>query len=166
MCLDDDRAQLNALLELESLQRLTINYDAVFVPTPINPFRNITHLHLYVFFTQNLDLDHLCARLSLMPSLTHVALEALPFTPQFYAALHENTRLQCIVLLYDSMHTMMDARPLVDDHRFVCILQETTHFQLKVDWLRSVLGIGKDYWARAETFITDRLAGRIIDKGE
>jgi hypothetical protein len=36
--------------------------------------------------------------------------------------------------------------------------------QLHVDWLCNVLGTGKDYWAHAETFITDRLAGRI--KGE
>jgi hypothetical protein len=163
MCLDSYK-ELDALLELESLQRLTINYDAAFVSTSINLLRNITHLHLYeVFAHHNLDLDHLCARLSLMPSLTHVVLEALPFTSQFYTALHENMCLQCIVFLYDSIHTMMDARPLVDDHRFVCILQETQS-QLHVDWLRDVLGTGKDYWARAETFIADRLAGRI--KGE
>ncbi|KAJ7909700.1 hypothetical protein B0H13DRAFT_2661374 [Mycena leptocephala] len=160
MCLDSYK-ELDALLELESLQRLTINYDAAFVSTPIDLLRNITHLHLYEVFTHpNLDLDHLCARLSLMPSLTHVILEALPFTPQFYTALHENMRLQCIVFLYDSIHTIMDARPLVDDHRFVCILQEAQS-QLHVDWLRDVLGTGKDYWARAVAFIADRLAGRI-----
>ncbi|KAJ7909704.1 hypothetical protein B0H13DRAFT_1877509 [Mycena leptocephala] len=115
MCLDRyTDSELNALLELESLQRLTINYNAAFVSSLINLFCNVT-------IPTILDFDHLC----------------------------------CIVLRYYSMHTSMDARPLVDDHRFVHILLET-YVQQEVDWLRDVLGTSKDYWVRAETFITDR----------
>jgi hypothetical protein len=145
---------LGALGALNCLHRLTIDATALMEPSAVTVphpmFRTVTHLDLTTF--EPVPVHALCARLSCMPHLTHLALNSSSHIAALNSGLRADARLdarlECIVRLYSGAIDRIRATPtpLSDDGRFVCIKQ-TTDFRL--DWLRGA-DSGEDYWALAE----------------
>ncbi|KAJ6589684.1 hypothetical protein B0H19DRAFT_1249211 [Mycena capillaripes] len=151
-----DPQYLHALGRLQSLTHLTMEIKPLFTPDGIDftapLFRNLTHLE----FPDDCDElpSDIGSGLALIPNLTHVsfnfnwdvaALHAL------HARIRTNGRLRCIVFF--GLHGM--AAQLPEDTRFVYISHSTFRF----NWLRGA-ATGDDYWARAETFIAAKQAGK------
>ncbi|KAJ7793824.1 hypothetical protein B0H13DRAFT_2513490 [Mycena leptocephala] len=136
---------------LGHLRRLTISVEAFLQCYDVSLcLANLTHLGLlYRGLTPDVDL---CTVLALIPRLTHISLAA-QHTPMLYTALHEDTRLHCIVLLWDVEKT----HAIMDDERLVCIHHINN---LCRDWLRGA-HTGDDYWALAESFLAEKRAGKV-----
>ncbi|KAJ7852016.1 hypothetical protein B0H13DRAFT_2674010 [Mycena leptocephala] len=155
---------LGALGALHCLHRITIDATALMEPSAVTVphpmFRTVTHLDLTTF--EPVPVHALCARLSCMPRLTHLALNSSSHIADLNSELRADARLdarlECIVRLYSGAIDQIRATPtpLSDDARFVCI-EQTTYFRL--DWLRGA-DSGEDYWALADRFIAARRAGK------
>ncbi|KAJ7913278.1 hypothetical protein B0H13DRAFT_2659745 [Mycena leptocephala] len=142
---------LHVLRTLQCLCRLTIDVNALLEDPRMDVlhpmFCNITHLELIYFDIASENAPQLCARLSCIPLLTHIALNS----PSHVATLHTGLRT----------NMQLDARlhkrdPLSDDNRFVC-MKQTKDF--RSDWLCGA-DTGENYWALADRFIAVRLAGK------
>ncbi|KAJ6505106.1 hypothetical protein C8R45DRAFT_1090857 [Mycena sanguinolenta] len=113
-----------------------------------------SHLELFDFtLAAEESVDRVWGNISLIPRLTHLALNpdlqhVLP-----HAALCGHTQLQCILFL--SSRRSLDGSPLCDDSRFVCIDEELDYYE---DWLNGAV-FGEDYWALADAFLAARRAG-------
>ncbi|KAJ7914453.1 hypothetical protein B0H13DRAFT_2002713, partial [Mycena leptocephala] len=148
---------------LQHLQRLAIGWYQTFldhspVDNPSSFLNNLTHLELLDGFWDPEFVDHLCAQLALIPSLTHISFNEVPHeNTTFYTALVENVRLRCFVFLSVSLGYVDDAQPLLEDDRLVCIEQ---HEDFRVDWLHGTHS-GEDYWALADAFIAAKRAGQV-----
>ncbi|KAJ6505174.1 hypothetical protein C8R45DRAFT_971934, partial [Mycena sanguinolenta] len=139
---------------LTKVQYLTIDVRALCdatVPFPL--LFTVTHLELLAFGIESVPL--VCRNISLIPRLTHIALNQTLDSLLSHATLCANTHLQCIVFL--SPGASLDGSPLIDDDRFVCI-DEGAHYH--DDWLNGTV-FGEDYWALADTFLAARRAGTI-----
>ncbi|KAJ6507049.1 hypothetical protein C8R45DRAFT_1090689 [Mycena sanguinolenta] len=136
------------------VRRLTIEAAALRgsgAPLPL--FLSVTHLEL-------LDSPHdvvgrVCKNLALMPKLTHIALNPQLPSRLSHAELCANAQLQCIVFL--SAKTSLNASPLRDDPRFVCIRETRDYF---LDWLQGAIS-GDNYWSVADTFLAAKRSGKI-----
>ncbi|KAJ6489992.1 hypothetical protein C8R45DRAFT_1096958 [Mycena sanguinolenta] len=120
------------------------------VPFPL--FLRVTHLEL---LNSTDDVACVCRNLTLIPWLTHIALN--PHLPSrlSHAELLANAQLQCIVFL--STDISLDTSPLLDDARFVCINESVEYL---VNWLQGAIS-GDDYWSVADAFLAARRAGEI-----
>ncbi|KAJ6459045.1 hypothetical protein C8R45DRAFT_1031331 [Mycena sanguinolenta] len=147
---------LACLNDFRNLQYLTIEVHALHDNNVSLPFlHTVTHLELL-----NSDADNIsgvCRNLSLMPHLTHIALNSDPDSRLTHAALCDNVQLQCIVFL--STPVPLNG-PLLDDSRFVCVDETVVYY---VDWLYGAVS-GDDYWALADAFLAARRAGK-TDRG-
>ncbi|KAJ6474908.1 hypothetical protein C8R45DRAFT_1160139 [Mycena sanguinolenta] len=153
---------LLSLSGFANLRYLTINerafltvhngaYSVATVPSPFFPA--LTHLELLGSNTGTLE--PVCRSISLIPQLTHLALNSLVASRVSHAVLCANTQLRCIVFLFPD--GSLDGSPLVDDDRFVCIDETAVPY---VDWLRGAV-FGEHYWSLADTFLAARRAGKI-----
>ncbi|KAF7378441.1 hypothetical protein MSAN_00271000 [Mycena sanguinolenta] len=136
-----------------SVRYLTIESRALSLSSASFPlFLSVTHLELLDSID---DIDRVCGNIALIPRLTHIALNKYLPSRLSHAALCNNGQLQCIVFL--SAEMLLDASPLLDDVRFVCI-RETVQYW--IDWLQGAVS-GDDYWSLADTFLAARRAGEI-----
>ncbi|KAJ6495187.1 hypothetical protein C8R45DRAFT_164190 [Mycena sanguinolenta] len=143
-----------------NVQYLTIDVRALCgtaVPLPL--FLTVTHLELLDFTDDGTQLKSVCRNILLIPRLTHIALNSSLDSNLSHAALRANTQLQCIVFV--SPATSLDASPLLDDDRFVCIDEELDYYK---DWLNGAV-FGEDLWSFADAFLAARRAG-IIERSE
>ncbi|KAJ6505114.1 hypothetical protein C8R45DRAFT_894504 [Mycena sanguinolenta] len=151
---------LPSITSLTNIQYLTIDVRALCSTTvPFPLFLTITHLELFDFTRAAEDsVDRVWGNISLIPRLTHLALN--PNLQHFlpHAALCGHTQLQCIVFL--SPRRSLDGSPLCDDSRFVCIDEDMDYYE---DWLNGAV-FGEDYWALADTFLAARRAGTVDRK--
>ncbi|KAJ6495204.1 hypothetical protein C8R45DRAFT_1094860 [Mycena sanguinolenta] len=124
-------------------------------PGPL--FLTVTHLELLVFdellTCEQENVASICRNISLIPRLTHIALNLPPDSLLLHAALCANTRLQCIVFLSSRPHES----PLMNDDRFVAI-HEAVPYDL--DWLHGAM-FRKDFWSLADDFLAEKRAGTI-----
>ncbi|KAJ6505053.1 hypothetical protein C8R45DRAFT_1090819 [Mycena sanguinolenta] len=155
-CAPDILPSINSLTDL---QYLTIDVRALCGATiPFPLFLNITHLELFVFTgAAEESVDHIWRNISLIPRLTHLALNHLQYGLS-HAALCGHAQLQCIVFL--SPRRSLDGSPLCDDSGFVCIDEELDYYE---DWLNGAV-FGEDYWALADAFLAARRAGTVDRK--
>ncbi|KAF7368110.1 hypothetical protein MSAN_00877200 [Mycena sanguinolenta] len=113
-------AILASLGGFTNVQYLTIDVRTLMGDTsPLPCFLSVTHLELLDFTAVEENVDRVCPNISLIPHLTHIALNSDLDTSLSHAALCANTQLQCIVFL--STEEPSDGGPLLDDNRFVCI---------------------------------------------
>ncbi|KAJ6474903.1 hypothetical protein C8R45DRAFT_1217277 [Mycena sanguinolenta] len=134
---------------------LTVHNGADSVATVPSPFfPALTHLELWGSGTGTLS--HLYQTISLIPQLTHLALNPRIASRVSHPVLCANTQLRCIVFLFPA--DSLNDTPLVDDDRFVCIDEFATGYY--VDWLRGAV-FGEHYWSLADTFLAARRAGEI-----
>ncbi|KAJ6505180.1 hypothetical protein C8R45DRAFT_1209027 [Mycena sanguinolenta] len=147
---------LPSISSLANIQYLTIDVRALCSTTvPFPLFLTITHLELFDFTrAAEESADCICHNISLIPQLTHLALNHLQYSLS-HAALCGHTQLQCIV--FWSPWRSLNGSPLRDDSRFVCIDGELDY---SGDWLNGAV-FGQDYWALADAFIAARRAGTI-----
>ncbi|KAJ6550165.1 hypothetical protein B0H19DRAFT_186779 [Mycena capillaripes] len=160
---------LRALGDMTRLHRLAVDVTNLFSSHATDfthpLFRNLTHLELLDFPARPDASDALCAGLSLIPNLTHVAFSGalLCYTlePSSMQPLLNTTctQLQCIVCLspyayLDNADEMEGVRPLSTDDRFVYI------GRTDMGWPRGVQ-TGEDYWELAEAFIAAKRAGKV-----
>ncbi|KAF7368085.1 hypothetical protein MSAN_00874600 [Mycena sanguinolenta] len=118
-------------------------------------FLTVTHLELLDWTSMTDSVDRICPNLSLIPCLTHIALNGDLHTNLSHAALCAITQLQCIVFLV--AEAPFGGSPLLDDSRFVCIEEGLSYYN---DWLNGAL-FGEDFWSFADAFLTARRAGTI-----
>ncbi|KAJ6505248.1 hypothetical protein C8R45DRAFT_1181366 [Mycena sanguinolenta] len=147
---------LTSISGFTNIAYLTIDVRALCstaIPLPL--FLSVTHLELLDFSTQNEDVESVCLNISLIPCLTHIALNMYLDTLLSHAALHDIVQLQCIVFL--STAAPWDDSPLRDDGRFVCIEDELGYY---IDRLNGAV-FGQDYWSFADAFLAARRAGTI-----
>ncbi|KAJ7758373.1 hypothetical protein B0H16DRAFT_651142 [Mycena metata] len=148
---------LTSLDEMEQLQRLTINTRTLFSGEPAIDFsralfRNLTHLELL----GNTYHESSSLEFHNIPHLTHIAFNSSVDTG-LQNRLRADGRLLCIVFLGKHEDDVDDEWALLDDSRFVCIVQDTDY---RLDWVRGARA-GNDYWAAADEFIANRRAGKI-----
>ncbi|KAJ6465313.1 hypothetical protein C8R45DRAFT_494473 [Mycena sanguinolenta] len=124
------------------------------VPFPL--FLTVTHLELLDFYAQSGEVDSVCLNISLIPCLTHMALNMSLDTLLSHAALCAITQLQCIVFL-STDEASLNGSPLLDDSRFVYIKEGLPY---DTDWLNGAV-FGEDYWSFADAFLAARRAGTI-----
>jgi hypothetical protein len=124
------------------------------VPFPL--FLTVTHLELVDFYAQSEEVESVCHNISLIPCLTHLALNSYLDTLLSHSALCANTQLQCIVFL-STGDASLDDSSLRDDSRFVCIDEGLPYY---TDCLNGAV-FGEDYWSFADAFLAARRAGRI-----
>ena len=124
------------------------------VPFPL--FLTVTHLELLDFYAQSEEMANTCLNISLIPCLTHIALNMSVDTLLSHAALCAITQLQCIVFL-STDEASLDGSPLLDDSRFVYIKEGLLY---DTDWLNSAI-FGEDYWSFAHAFLAARRTGTI-----
>lgn len=155
---------VRALGALQCLRRVTIDFEALSAPFLINDalplFRNVTHLELFDLSGNIESISggrELCARLRLIPHLTHVAFVSTPRGTIFSILLRADTRLRCIVFRTFCPDWLEGAGSIVDDDRLVCFWQETDE---REEWLRGAC-TAYDYWALADAFIAARRAGTV-----
>ncbi|KAF7363010.1 hypothetical protein MVEN_00652700 [Mycena venus] len=160
----DPDSALIALSALHNVQYLAIaGITIFFYPSPKTPhslFLTVTHLELFQMQDiSSKDKESICAKLTLIPQLTHVALNLQFDDSRWHAALCTDTRLQCIVFLSSWSYTVDEGSviPLREDERFVCIEQQLDY---REDWLRGAV-TGQDYWALADDFIAARRKGKV-----
>ncbi|KAF7367201.1 hypothetical protein MSAN_00980400 [Mycena sanguinolenta] len=147
---------LPAISGFTSVRYLTIDARTLCggdVPLPL--FLTVTHLELLEWTSTTDSVDHICPNLSLIPCLTHIALNGDLHTNLSHAALCAITQLQCIVFLV--AEAPFGGSPLLDDSRFVCIEEGLSFYN---DWLNGAL-FGEDYWSFADAFLTARRAGTV-----
>ncbi|KAJ6483263.1 hypothetical protein C8R45DRAFT_1215131 [Mycena sanguinolenta] len=145
---------LPSLSGFTNVQYLTVDVNALCGPAvPFPLFTTVTHLELLAFETASPA--RVCENMSLIPQLTHVALNPHLDLHLSHAALRANTQLKCIVFL--SSQASLDDSPLLDDDRFVCV-EEGVLYEL--DWLKGAV-FGEDYWALADAFLAARRAGTV-----
>ncbi|KAJ6505068.1 hypothetical protein C8R45DRAFT_544097, partial [Mycena sanguinolenta] len=109
------------------VQYLAIDVRAFFgtaVPLPL--FLTVTHLEL-LDYPEDESVDHICHNISLIPRLTHLALNPHLDSKLSHAALCANIQLRCIVFLSPAK-SLRDS-PLLDDDRFVCIDEAEDFYQ-------------------------------------
>ncbi|KAJ7758358.1 hypothetical protein B0H16DRAFT_1535925 [Mycena metata] len=148
---------LPSLDEMPRLQRLAIDTRPLFgrkaaVDFSRALFRNLTHLELL----GNTYHESSTLEFHNIPHLTHIAFNSSVDTG-LQNRLRTDTRLLCIVYLASHEGHVNDKWALLDDSRFVRIVQETNYW---LDWVRGARS-GKDYWAAADEFIAARRAGKI-----
>jgi hypothetical protein len=120
-------------------------------------FSKITHLELF----SGIEQQETQSALATLPHLTHFAVNLAPSILVCAEVLHINSLRAFIILQTPAVnqHTVRQYRKLdtlVDDVRFVMLpVPEYT-----ADWQRGAL-TGRDYWARADTFIAKRSSGDI-----
>jgi hypothetical protein len=155
---------VRALLTLQYIQRLALVISTFLerytIDNTPSVFRNITHLELLGSCWDHTDLNDVCVRLGLIPSLTHVAFNFAPLHEIFYTTLRADMRLLCIVFLSLDTDEVNNTNPLAGDFRFVCIDQRTAY---RVDWLRGA-DTNDDYWALADSFIAARRMAKVERK--
>ncbi|KAJ6495101.1 hypothetical protein C8R45DRAFT_163407 [Mycena sanguinolenta] len=145
----------DSLSGFTNVRYLTIDVRTLLGDTSLLPiFLSVTHLELLDFTAEGESVDRVCANISLIPHLTHIALNSDLDTALSHAALCTNTQLQCIVFL--STEAPPEGSPLLADDRFVCI-EEDEHY---VDWLHGAV-FGEDYWSFADAFLAARRLGTI-----
>ncbi|KAJ6505292.1 hypothetical protein C8R45DRAFT_546872 [Mycena sanguinolenta] len=147
---------LTSISGFTNITYLTIDVRALCgtaVPLPL--FLSVTHLELLDFSTQNGDVESVCLNISLIPCLTHIALNMYLDTLLSHAALRAIAQLQCIVFL--STAAPSNNSPLLDDRRFVCIEEGLGYYN---DWLNGAV-FGEDYWSVADAFLAARRSGTI-----
>ncbi|KAF7367991.1 hypothetical protein MSAN_00864800 [Mycena sanguinolenta] len=148
---------LTSISTFTDITYLTIDVRALCdttVPFPL--FRTVTHLELLDFSTQREEVERTCLNISLIPCLTHIALNMYLDTRLSHAALRGIAQLQCIVFLSTEQASLVDS-PLLDDSRFVWIEEGVPYY---ADWLNGVV-FGEDYWSFADAFLAARRAGTI-----
>ncbi|KAJ6505159.1 hypothetical protein C8R45DRAFT_1069979 [Mycena sanguinolenta] len=109
------------------VQYLVIDVRALFgtaVPLPL--FLTVTHLEL-LDYPEDESVDRICHNISLIPRLTHLALNPHLDSKLSHAALCANIQLRCIVFLSPAK-SLRDS-PLLDDDRFVCIDEAEDFYQ-------------------------------------
>ncbi|KAF7368006.1 hypothetical protein MSAN_00866400 [Mycena sanguinolenta] len=147
---------LDSISGFMNIQYLTIDVRALCDTTvPLPLFLTVTHLELLDFTNESDNVDCVCRNLSLIPRLTHVALNWRLDSALSHATLCANPQLQCIVFL--SPMAPLDGSPLLDDDRFACI-NPRVHFY--PDWLNGAV-FGQDFWYFADAFLAARRAGTI-----
>ncbi|KAJ6564004.1 hypothetical protein B0H19DRAFT_1140186 [Mycena capillaripes] len=148
---------MRSLSALRDVRYLTIDIQAIVETVEIDIlhslFREVTHLELLLF--TNVSPDRLCDRLSLIPNLTHLALNSPLHVTVSHAALQANAQLQCIIFLITA--AVMEGSPLLGDHRFLCMDQNLDY---RLDWLCGARA-GADYWELADEFLAARRAKKI-----
>ncbi|KAJ6505189.1 hypothetical protein C8R45DRAFT_1209033 [Mycena sanguinolenta] len=158
---------LPSIIGLTNIQYLTIDVRALCSPTaPFPLFLTITHLELFdLTRAAKESVDRICGSISLIPRLTHIALNPGLHKILSHAALCANAQLQCIVFLFPRgsldrnplLNGSLNGSPLLDDSRFVCIKEVLEGYK---DWLNGAV-FGEDYWALADAFLAARQAGTI-----
>lgn len=144
------------------VRRLSVTIDIFMESSSIGDvdplFRNLTHLHLRRCLWDP-AVPNLCAKLSVIPHVTHICFSDDPYDTLFYTALRFVTHFHCILFL-SCRH---DTHPLADDERFV-YMRQNTHYC--VDWLRGT-ATREDFWdvagfwAIADEFIAARRTGKV-----
>ncbi|KAJ6535536.1 hypothetical protein B0H19DRAFT_1183705 [Mycena capillaripes] len=154
---------MQALDALRCVQRLTIDHRALFraniVDLATSLFRTVTHLEL-LDLTDMEDGPGICARLALLPHLTHLAINNTMHNVVSHAGLRADIRLQCIVFLGSDWDAMANNSPLLDDPRFVFLSQTKDY---RCDWMSGVKD-AEDFWVRADGFIARRRRGDVDRK--
>lgn len=118
---------LRGLSALTSVRRLTIEVEALFEPLLDTLFLNVPHLELYFDayhdFNAGPGTRNLCARLTLIPHLTHITLYpwSMPRNPTFHTTLAADTRLKCTVYFAYNPDWLDSVRPILKDSRVVAI---------------------------------------------
>ncbi|KAF7368001.1 hypothetical protein MSAN_00865900 [Mycena sanguinolenta] len=141
-----------------NIKYLTIHIRALCgITLPLPLFRTVTHLELLAIDTwvEPVDVDRIFSNLSLIPRLTHIAIN--PYLDRLlpHAAFCANAQLQCIIFF--NRTASLDDSPLLGDSRLVCIDDGSTYY---ADWLRGAV-FGRDYWSFADDFLAARRAGTI-----
>ncbi|KAJ6508151.1 hypothetical protein C8R45DRAFT_1068975 [Mycena sanguinolenta] len=146
---------LPSLSSFTNIRYLTVDVRALTGTTiPLPLFLTVTHLELLDF--TDISLERVCPNISLIPQLTHLALNPNLQSRLSHAALCANAQLKWIVFLSPEERTL-DGSPLLDDSRFVWFDE---HVQYFVDWLHGAL-FGEDYWSLVDAFLAARQAGEI-----
>ncbi|KAJ6495176.1 hypothetical protein C8R45DRAFT_986295 [Mycena sanguinolenta] len=148
-------AILSAVSSFTNIQYLTIDVRVLCGRTL--PFLfTVTHLDLLHFGGVGQDdVTRMVRNISLMPRLTHIALNSRLDELLSHAALCAIAKLQCIVFF--NAVAPLAVSPLLDDPRSVCIDDGGTYY---TDWLRAAV-FGEDYWSFADAFLAARQAGTI-----
>ncbi|KAF7367992.1 hypothetical protein MSAN_00864900 [Mycena sanguinolenta] len=124
---------------------------------PLPTFLTVTHLELLDLTTLvvRVDVDRVFSNISLMPRLTHIAIN--PNLDKFlpHEAFCANAELRCI--LFFNAAASLDDSPLLNDSRFVHMDDGETYCN---DWLHGTV-FGRDYWSVADDFLAARRAGTI-----
>ncbi|KAJ6495169.1 hypothetical protein C8R45DRAFT_164100 [Mycena sanguinolenta] len=148
---------LPSLSSFTHLKYLTVEPRALSGTTlPLPMFHGVTHLELLDYPNEGETLDRVFTNVSLIPRLTHIALNSTVDKLLPHAGLRANAQLQCIIIFSSSVAHLTDT-PLLDDSRFVCIDDGASYY---ADWLRGAVS-GKDYWSIADNFLAARQAGTI-----
>ncbi|KAJ6505200.1 hypothetical protein C8R45DRAFT_1090938 [Mycena sanguinolenta] len=136
---------LPSISGLTNVQYLTIDVRVLCGTTVLFPlFLAITHLELFDFtHAAEENVDRVCRNISLIPRLTHLALNS-----------HLNSSPSIVFL---SSLAPLDDSPLLGDDRFVTIHED---LEPDKDWLNGAV-FGEDYWALADAFLAARRAGTI-----
>ncbi|KAJ6505104.1 hypothetical protein C8R45DRAFT_544383 [Mycena sanguinolenta] len=147
---------LPSIIGLTNVQYLSIDVRMLCGTIPFPLFLTITHLELFDFTrAAEKSVDRVWGNISLIPRLTHLALNQHLQDSLSHAALCGHTQLQCI--MFFSPRRSLDGTPLLDDSRFVCIEEVLEYHN---DWLNGAIS-GEDYWALADTFLAARRAGTV-----
>ncbi|KAF7368016.1 hypothetical protein MSAN_00867400 [Mycena sanguinolenta] len=139
-----------------NIKYLTIEPRALCGATlPVPLFLTVTHLELLDYPNEGESVDRVFPNVSLIPRLTHIALNSPMDKLLLHAGLCANAQLQCIIIF--SSEASLNRSPLLGDSRFVCIDDGASYY---ADWLRGAV-FGKDYWSFADDFLAARRAGAI-----
>ncbi|KAF7368012.1 hypothetical protein MSAN_00867000 [Mycena sanguinolenta] len=139
-----------------NIKYLTIDVRALCGTTlPLPLFLTVTHLELLSYTIAGELVDCVLQNISLIPNLTHIAINPHLDELLSHPALCANAQLQCIIFFSTVIH--LDGSPLLDDTRFVCIDDGQSYY---ADWLCGAV-FGQTYWSFADEFLAARRAGTI-----
>jgi hypothetical protein len=124
-------------------------------------FFNLTHLELMDGLDQSDDTPDEAlarwARLSDLPKLTHLALNSSGDLPLYIHLLAVCRSLRALILLRRPPYNVSAEMDLLANNPRFVMMPLTNYI---ADWQRGVLGC-KDYWARADALIAQRMSGEI-----
>jgi hypothetical protein len=160
---------LPLLTSLSSLTRLGASLHPFFGSLPIDfthpLFAHITHLEIFDYS----ETAQIAEGLSVIPNLTHCAFDDEVFLDKTQHILQTCSKLQYLIFVIVSVEELgmleeSDGKndqctALAEDTRFVVAVRS----RFREDW-RSGAQTGRDFWARAETFVALKREGKLNRK--